>query len=105
MGKCATRKLAPHHGTILVNVQHDEIVAVESPQHTAGVELQATDQMRGLVQPEHTFLLQIGAVLDDAAAAGVIVGRVVEFGGADEDVAAHKGLERGMGHEASTFRL
>src|SRR6185295_19882475 len=50
--------------------------------------------MRRVLDPQHTFLTQVGVVLQDAAAPGMIVRRAIENRGTDEHVAGCEGLKR-----------
>jgi hypothetical protein len=91
--ECALWKIPDHHSTIAMQVENHMVMTVKCPQHTTRIELETTDQMRGLRQANIRLECEVRAVLTDVSDTSVIVGGIIQLRHCNENVAPHPGFE------------
>jgi hypothetical protein len=70
-----------------MEIEHDETLTVERPEHSAWIELETTDQMARISEIPSSFGTQRGVEMQDPTSAGVIIRRIIEDCRADEHIA------------------
>jgi hypothetical protein len=81
-----------------MNIEYSEALAIERPQNTVGIKLETAEQMRRLLDIQRALQIERGIVLQEAAAPGVIVICIIQFGSGDEHITCSPCTETASTH-------
>ena len=73
----ATKLVTQDDPPVTMDVEHPEALTVERPQNPVGIELEPAKQMRRLFDIQSAPQIERGIVLQEAAAPGVIIVRII----------------------------